>query len=58
MATWVKLVPVGDHEKLAEAILEMIENPPEKEKLKLRGRSFSVDQVGEKWFGLLCSIWG
>jgi len=54
---WGKLVPVGDHEKLAEAILETIENPPDKEKLKLRGRNFSVEQVGEKWFGLLRSVW-
>jgi len=45
---WGKLVPVGDHEKLSEAILEMIENPPDKEKLKERGKNFSIDEVGGK----------
>jgi glycosyltransferase involved in cell wall biosynthesis len=54
---WGKLVPVGDCEKLAEAILETIENPLDRDALKLRGKDFSVEQVGEKWLGLLRSVW-
>jgi glycosyltransferase involved in cell wall biosynthesis len=54
---WGKLVPVGDHEKLAEAILETIENPLDRDALKLRRKDFSVEQVGEKWLGLLRSVW-
>jgi len=53
---WGKLVPVGDHEKLAEAILETIENPPDREKLKERGRNFSIDEVGGKWLKVLEAI--
>ena len=50
---WGKLVPVGDHEKLAEAILETIESPPDREKLKERGKDFSIDEIGRKWLKIL-----
>jgi len=50
---WGKLVPVGDHEKLAEAILETIENPPDREKLKERGRDFSLDKIGQQYLQLI-----
>jgi glycosyltransferase involved in cell wall biosynthesis len=53
---WGKLVPVGDHEKLAEAILETIENPPDREKLKERGRNFSIDEVGGKWLKVIQDV--
>jgi glycosyltransferase involved in cell wall biosynthesis len=53
---WGKLVPVGDHEKLAEAILETIENPPDREKLKERGRDFSIDEVGGKWLKVIQDV--
>ena len=50
---WGKLVPVGDYEKLAKAILETIENPPDREKLKERGKDFSIDEIGRKWLKIL-----
>ena len=53
---WGKLVPVGDYEKLAEAILETIENPPDREKLKERGRNFSIDEVGGKWLKVIQDV--
>jgi glycosyltransferase involved in cell wall biosynthesis len=53
---WGKLVPVGDHEKLAEAILETIENPPDREKLKERGRDFSLDRIGQQYLQLITEL--
>jgi len=53
---WGKLVPVGDHEKLAEAILETIENPPDREKLKERGRYFSLDKIGQQYLQLITEL--
>jgi glycosyltransferase involved in cell wall biosynthesis len=53
---WGKLVPVGDCEKLAEVILETIENPPDREKLKERGRNFSIDEVGGKWLKVIRDV--
>jgi glycosyltransferase involved in cell wall biosynthesis len=53
---WGKLVPVGDHEKLAEAILEAIENPPDREKLKERGRDFSLDRIGQQYLQLITEL--
>jgi len=50
---WGKLVPVGDHEKLAEAILETIENLPDREKLKQRGMDFHIDKIGSQWLDLV-----
>ena len=50
---WGKLVPVGDHEKLAKAILETIENPPDREKLKQRGMDFHIDKIGNQWLSLI-----
>jgi glycosyltransferase involved in cell wall biosynthesis len=53
---WGKLVPVGDYEKLAEAILETIENPPDREKLKERGRDFSLDRIGQQYLQLITEL--
>ncbi len=50
---WGKLVPVGDVETLAEAILETIENPPDREKLKRRGMDFHIDKIGQQWLELI-----
>jgi glycosyltransferase involved in cell wall biosynthesis len=53
---WGKLVPVGDYEKLAEAILETIENPPDREKLKQRGMDFHIDKIGQEWLNLIAEM--
>jgi glycosyltransferase involved in cell wall biosynthesis len=53
---WGNLVPVGDYEKLAEAILETIENPPDREKLKERGRDFSLDRIGQQYLQLITEL--
>ena len=53
---WGKLVPVGDHEKLAEAILETIENPPNRDRLKERGLQFHIDRIGSQWLNLLKEV--
>ena len=53
---WGKLVPVGDVETLAEAILETIENPPDREKLKQRGMDFHIDKIGQQWLELINSL--
>jgi hypothetical protein len=33
--------------------LETIENPPDREKLKERGKAFSIDEIGGKWLRLI-----
>jgi len=53
---WGKLVPVGDYEKLAKAILETIENPPDREKLKQRGMDFYIDKIGQEWLNLVTEM--
>lgn len=53
---WGKLVPVGDVEALAEAILETLENPPDREKLRERGMDFHIDKIGQKWLELINSL--
>lgn len=50
---WGKLVSVGDVENLAEAILETIENPPDREKIKQRGMDFHIDKIGQQWLELV-----
>lgn len=53
---WGKLVPVGDVEALAKAILETINNPPDREALKKRGMDFHVDKIGQQWLELINSL--
>ncbi len=53
---WGKLVPVGDVETLAEAILETIENPPDREKLKQRGMDFHIDKIGQQWLEVIHEV--
>jgi glycosyltransferase involved in cell wall biosynthesis len=47
-----KLVPVGDSEAMAKAILETLKNPPDKEFLISRAQEFSVEKAVEKYLEL------
>jgi len=48
---WGKLVPVGDIEALAQAILEQLENPifPSEK----AWRRFTLEEISKKWFSLI-----
>ncbi len=50
------LVPVGDDEKLAEAILKALQSPPDKSLLQARGAEFSVDRAVEQYLALFHSL--
>ena len=41
---------------MALAILETLDNPPEPEKLKQRGREFSVERSGQQYQNLIDQI--
>lgn len=47
------LVPVGDAEKLANAILRTLNNPPDPERLKERAKQFSIENVIPKYLSIL-----
>ncbi|MEX2541116.1 MAG: glycosyltransferase [Trueperaceae bacterium] len=48
-----KLVPVGDHHAIAEAVLETLRCPPPAEQAKLRSRSFSEQSSFDSYLELL-----
>ena len=47
------LVPVGDVDKLADAICGVLREPPSKSALTVRSQSFSVDQATNEYLDLL-----
>ena len=47
------LVPVGDDAALAEAILSTLENPPDREELRARGATFSLDRAVDRYLEVL-----
>jgi len=47
------LVPVGDAEALAEAILHALQKEPDREALRERAREFSVDKIGKQYLNVL-----
>jgi len=51
-----KLVPVGDHEALAKAIIDTLKNPPPKELLQERGKMFSVEAAVNKYLELIWDL--
>lgn len=51
--TYGQLVPVGDHEALAEAITATLANPIEKKRLLERARRFEYDKITEAHIDLL-----
>lgn len=46
---WGTLVPVGDAEALANAMVDTLANPPDSSQLKQRAETFSVDTAVEKY---------
>jgi len=51
-----KLVPVGDHEAIAKAIIDTLKNPPPKELLQERGKMFSVEAAVNKYLELIWDL--
>jgi glycosyltransferase involved in cell wall biosynthesis len=49
-----RLVPVGDSQSMASAILETLRAPPERERLRARAMEFSVERSAERY----CRIMG
>lgn len=47
------LVPVGNHEALAEAMLRTIENPPEKAFLQKAARAYTQEEASRRYLALL-----
>src|SRR5262249_42756316 len=47
------LVPVGDAERLAEAILEALRTPPDRERLLARARDFARQGAAERYAEIL-----
>jgi glycosyltransferase involved in cell wall biosynthesis len=49
------LVPVGDEVRLAEAILSVLNTPPNRDWLRARGALFAVDHVADRYLEALLS---
>jgi glycosyltransferase involved in cell wall biosynthesis len=54
------LVPVGDADALAEAMVGVLQRPPERDALRARARSFSVERAAEQYLRVLhaCAMRG
>lgn len=50
-----RLVPVGDYEALAEAIIESLDAKHDTEALQARAADFSVEKIGQEYLKLLTS---
>lgn len=48
-----RLVPVGDHEALARAVAEVLDEPPDRELLVGRAMDFSVDRISSLYLDAL-----
>jgi glycosyltransferase involved in cell wall biosynthesis len=48
-----ELVPVGDDSAMAEAILSTLDHPPDRERLIMRGRTFSVAAAADAYLSAL-----
>ncbi len=49
-----RLVPVGDGQALADAILAALDNPTAPEVLRARAADFSLEKIGAEYLELLC----
>ena len=50
---WGRLVPVGDHDKMADAILATLAEPPARAELRQRAAAFTVDTAVDRYEALL-----
>jgi glycosyltransferase involved in cell wall biosynthesis len=48
-----RLVPVGDHEALARAILHTLDNPPDPNQLRRRAMDFHVDKIVDQYVAVM-----
>jgi glycosyltransferase involved in cell wall biosynthesis len=51
--TYGTLVPVGDVDALARAMLDVLGRPPDRDALRARARSFSVERATERYLRVL-----
>jgi len=47
------LVPVGDSDALAAAMLRLLDSPPDRERLRRRAEDFSVDRVALRYLAVM-----
>jgi glycosyltransferase involved in cell wall biosynthesis len=47
------LVPVGDAQALADAILETLDTPADRQRLQNRGADFSLEAASQKYVKLI-----
>ncbi|KAF1695304.1 glycosyltransferase [Pseudoxanthomonas koreensis] len=52
-----RLVPVGDAQALADAMLEALQSPHDAAALKRRAQDFSVDRIADQYLDLLLPGW-
>jgi len=50
------LVPVGDHEALADTILRTLDDPPARDSLRQRATAFAADHIAGRYLALLDGI--
>jgi glycosyltransferase involved in cell wall biosynthesis len=50
------LVPVGNADAMAKALLDTLENPRSEETLRTRGRQFTVERAAEQYVGLFNQV--
>jgi glycosyltransferase involved in cell wall biosynthesis len=50
---WGRLVPLGDHEAMKDAILRTLDDPPKPERLRRRAMEFHVDRVVDRYLRVL-----
>lgn len=50
------LVPVGDHDELARAVLRTLDDPPERDLLRARADAFTIERAAERYLELLHAI--
>lgn len=52
-----RLVPVGDADALATAMLEALNEEPDREALKTRARDFAADKIAEEYLDVMLPSW-
>lgn len=51
-----RLVPVGNHKRMAAAILNTLENPVSEKELKKRAEMFRVDKIANEYLSLILNL--